>query len=77
MANIKMCPRCCGRPHVIHTKRGYIWRHKCKAFDDDLEFTSRPFDKFGDMVKDWNIRVKRVKEIQNMVLHHDHWEGLK
>ena len=69
MADIKMCPRCCGRPYINHTKRGYIWRHACKSFDDEMKFESKPFDKFGDCVRDWNIRVKRIKEIQMMVLH--------
>ena len=69
MANIKMCPRCCGRPYMRHTKRGYMWRHKCTTYDEELTFESRPFDTFGECVKDWNTRVKRIKEIQMMVLH--------
>jgi hypothetical protein len=42
-----------------------------------MTFESRPHEKFGDAVRDWNIRVKRVKEIQMMARHDIYREVLK
>ena len=68
MANIKMCPRCCGRPRIMHTKKGYIWRHKCNSFDGEFAFESKHFEKFGDVVKDWNTRVKNIDYVRKVAL---------
>lgn len=85
MADIRMCPRCCGRPKVLHTKRGYIWRHKCASFDGEFSCESKHFEKFGDAVKDWNKRVKNIDYIRKVALSseygnmlvHPHGEVLK
>ena len=77
MADIKMCPRCCSRPRLIHTKNGYIWKHVCKSFDGEFKCESRLFDKFGDAVRDWNTRVKNIEYVRKAARIDEFGEVLK
>ena len=62
MADIKMCPICKGRPTIRRSKSGFTWTHWCKQDNEKVLIkTDEPLDSFGAAVRNWNVRVKKVR----------------